>query len=200
MPTHIYLWHPIFVHFTLALLSISVLVFVAARLTGNIEWRRRLVAGAELNLWVGTALTVLTVIFGWLAFDSVPHEDTAHGDMELHRALALLTFGWFAVLALFSAWHRRQIGYPSIPFLIAMAIGLVGLLLTGMRGGELVFEHGLGVARATPSEYDSASTGPQSRDLKAASPEQADDGRAKGASNQGLSAPPPSHEGHHHQH
>ncbi len=76
MPTHIYLWHPIFVHFTLALLSVSVLLFVAARLTGNIEWRRRFVAGAELNLWGGTAITVLTVLFGWLAFDSVPHEDT----------------------------------------------------------------------------------------------------------------------------
>jgi uncharacterized membrane protein/Spy/CpxP family protein refolding chaperone len=205
MPTHIYLWHPIFVHFTLALLSVSVLLFVAARLTGDIEWRRRLVAGAELNLWGGAALTVLTVIFGWLAFDSVPHEDSAHGDMEIHRTLALLTFGWFAVLALFSAWHRRQVRYPSIPFLAAMAIGLGGLLLTGMRGGELVFEHGLGVAQAMAPEspavavqgaahpednhhgasHDSPYAGQQSRALKAFSTQEIDDlveGRGMGTS------------------
>jgi uncharacterized membrane protein/Spy/CpxP family protein refolding chaperone len=205
MPTHIYLWHPIFVHFTLALLCASVLLYFAARLTGNLEWRRRLVAGAELNLWGGTALTVLTVIFGWLAFDSVPHDDSAHGDMELHRALALATFGWFAVLALLSPWHRRQVGYPSMPFLAAMAIGLVGLVLTGMRGGELVFEHGLAVARATAPEspgvvahdaghpeddhhgasHDSPYAGQQSRALKALSAQEIDDlaeGRGMGTS------------------
>ncbi len=204
MPTHIYLWHPIFVHFTLALLCASVLLYIAARLTGNIEWRRRLLGAAELNLWGGTALTVLTVIFGWLAFDNVPHEDTAHEAMEIHRSLALATFGWFVVLAVSSAWHRRQARYPSIPFLTALAIGLVGLLLTGMRGGELVFEHGLAVARAAPSESSSAEiqnaerpggdhgtshdnpyAGQQSRDLKALSAQEIDDlveGRGMGTS------------------
>jgi uncharacterized membrane protein/Spy/CpxP family protein refolding chaperone len=205
MPTQIYHWHPIFVHFTLALLSASVLFYFAARLTGNTEWRRRLVAGAEMNLWGGTALTVLTVIFGWLAFASVPHEEAAHEVMEVHRALALATFGWFAVLALWSAWHRRHVRYPSIPFLTAMVIGLVGLLLTGMRGGELVFEHGLAVARATTSEsptvavqkaehpeddhhalsHDSPYAGQQARALKAFSTQEIDDlveGRGMGTS------------------
>src|SRR5258708_31477278 len=120
MATDFYLWHPSCVHFTLALLCASVLLYMAARLTGNIEWRRRLLAGAELNLWGGTALTVLTVIFGWLAFDSVPHEDAAHEVMEIHRSLALATFGWFVVLALLSGWHRLQARYPSFSFLTGM--------------------------------------------------------------------------------
>src|SRR5258706_2618053 len=184
MPTHIYLWHPIFVHFTLALLCASVLLYVAARLTGNAEWRRRLLAAAELNLWGGTALTVLTVVFGWLAFDNVPHEDSAHEVMEIHRLLALATFGWFVVLALLSAWHRRQARYPSFPFLTAMLIGLVGLVLTGMHGGELVFEHGLAVARVRVLESPAVA-------VHAVEP----------PAIRGYSAPPPPrHQVHHHPH
>lgn len=174
MPQQIYLWHPIFVHFTLALLCASVLFYLAARLVDNPDWRQRLVAAAELNLWVGTALTVLTVGFGWLAFESVPHEDSAHEAMQLHRNLALATFGWFAALTLFASWHRRGAHYPSIPFMIALLIGLGGLTLTGMRGGELVFEHGLAVAKVPTREM-----------------------RVTPGKN---AAPQPGHEGHSHSH
>ena len=159
MPTHIYLWHPIFVHFTLALLCASALLFFAARATSGPEWHRRFIAGAELNLWGGTALTFLTVTFGWLAFDTVPHDDAAHPVMDLHRTLALATFGWFVAIALLSAWARRRARYPSIPFLIALSIGVAGLIGTGMRGGELVYEHGVAVAgSARPARRAASAT------------------------------------------
>jgi len=148
MPQHVYLWHPIFVHFTLALWFASVLFYLAARLAGNAAWRARLLTAAELNLWAGTTLTVLTVGFGLLAYESVPHEDSAHEIMQLHRNLALVTFGWFASLAVISRWHRTRGDYPSVLFVTALLVGLAGLTLTGMRGGELVFKHGLGVERA----------------------------------------------------
>ena len=170
MPDHVYLWHPIFVHFTLALLCTSALLFVAARLVPAQEWHRRLISGAELNLWGGTALTLLTVAFGWLAFSSVPHDDAAHPVMELHRALALATFGWFVAVALLSVWLRRRAPYPSIPFLLALGVGVAGLVGTGIRGGEHVYQHGVAVD-SKPSS-----------DTPAAAPA------------------PPGHEGHHHHH
>jgi hypothetical protein len=57
MPQHIYQWHPIFVHFTIAPLAISAVLFAFAWRIGNPAWRTRLLAAAELNLWIGTAVT-----------------------------------------------------------------------------------------------------------------------------------------------
>src|SRR2546423_14127776 len=145
MPEHPYLWHPIFVHFTVALLIVAAFFYAAAALTKNEAWRPRLLNAGELNLWVGAALSTFTVALGAIAYGTVPHDDVAHEAMLAHRAWGLIAFAIYALLALLSIWHRKHRPYPSLLFAIAMLVGLVALGEAGLRGGQLVFEHGLGV-------------------------------------------------------
>jgi len=122
-------------------------LYVAAWLTKSETWIARLISAAEVNLWVGTVMTVFTVALGALAYTTVPHDDAAHGPMLAHRAWGLTTFAIFTGLALVSIWHRKLARYPSLLFAFAMLVGMAALTETGLRGGQLVFEHGLGVDR-----------------------------------------------------
>src|SRR5437870_1248918 len=108
MPIPPHLWHPILVHFTVALLATSTLLFLAAWFARHAAWRGRLVAAAELNLWIGVALTTVTAVLGWIAFDTVPHDDAVHDLMVRHRNVALLTFGGFIAMTAISIARRNR--------------------------------------------------------------------------------------------
>lgn len=171
MPQHLYQWHPIFVHFTIALLAISVVFFGLAWRIRSGEWHARLVHAAELDLWTGTALTTITAAFGWIAFETVPHDDGVHELMVRHRDFALATFAGFIVLTAASIWQRRRPGYPSLLFAAGLVTCLAILAATGLLGGQLVYEHGLAVERPTtvapltvaPSDEKPATAAPVER-------------------------------------
>jgi len=146
MPVHLYLWHPILVHFTAGLLSTSLLFFVIAWRVASDPWRSRLLTVAEWNLWFGTAVTVLTVAVGFIAFGTAPHEEAMVPLMEGHRDFALYTFAAFIAMAAISAWLRGKPGHPSPLFLAGLLVACILLVLTAGRGGDLVFEHGVGVS------------------------------------------------------
>jgi uncharacterized membrane protein len=141
-----YLWHPIFVHFSVALLTVATGFYLLASIFRKAALRGQWIAVAEWNLWVGFGLTACTLLFGWIAFNTVSHDsDAVHELMEAHALLALITFGGFAVLTLWSVRHRRSGGYPSWPFIGLLLICFGLLAATGWRGGDLVYRHGLAV-------------------------------------------------------
>jgi hypothetical protein len=87
----------------------------------------------------------LTVLFGWLAFNSVGHDDVAHERMLAHRNWALATTVIFAALALWSLWDHKERRYLSWVFAVLMVPASCSLLATALRGGDLVYGHGLAV-------------------------------------------------------
>ena len=91
-------WHPIFVHFTIALLSISALFYLA----GLITKKDVFYTVGKWNLWVGALITVGTVIAGLQAAGTVDHDAQSHAAMMNHRNWALGTASVFAVLAAWS--------------------------------------------------------------------------------------------------
>lgn len=145
-------WHPVFVHFTVALLSVAVVLHLLALARWPLAPLLRMEAQvvARWSLWLGAGLSLVTALTGWLAYNSVEHDDLSHIAMTDHRNWALVTLALFVVLAVWSLWHwltRRapNRGLSAVTFATLLAVGGVLLASTAWRGGELVYRYGLGV-------------------------------------------------------
>ena len=154
-------WHPIFVHFTVALLSLAVLLQLLARILPMASVRSEWLIVARWSLWLGTLLAIVTAIAGWYAYNSVAHDDVSHAAMTEHRNWALVTLALFSVLALWSLqrwWKQRapDQGKVGVVFLLGLTVGGVLLASTAWRGGELVYRHGLGVMSLPVVEVEEA--------------------------------------------
>ncbi|NQZ52855.1 MAG: DUF2231 domain-containing protein [Piscirickettsiaceae bacterium] len=147
-------WHPMLVHFTIALLSISVL-FYLARLFLPIEhrWRTQWLTMANWNLWVGCLFTIATVIAGWFAYNSVTHDAASHAAMTLHRNWALPTATLFLLLGISAINIAKQHRAPRCKFLSISVVAAMLLMVTGWLGAEAVYRYGLGVI-SLPDEVE----------------------------------------------
>lgn len=111
-------WHPIFVHFTVALLITSVGFYLLARFDFSEARQPRWSTLANWNLWAGAAITVLTVAAGIYAFYTVDHDTPSHEAMIEHRNWAIPTFLYFFAMATWAwrmahgAWRGRDGAYP----------------------------------------------------------------------------------------
>jgi uncharacterized membrane protein len=132
-----------FVHFTVALLSISAVFYLA----GLLFKKNNFLVVARWNLWIGALATIGTVLAGWYAYNTVTHDGPSHAAMTDHRNWALVTASIFILLALWAFWKQRGATTvnPAFVVIILFAAGL--LAITGYKGGEVVYRHGLGVMR-----------------------------------------------------
>lgn len=138
-------WHPLFVHFAVALLSMSTLFFVALKIPAMQSFNGQLKILAYWNLWFGTGFAIVTAIAGWFAYNSVAHDTPSHEAMTDHRNWALATLSVYIVIALWSLKQFKGIKSASITFTIAIILASALLVSTGWRGSEVVYRYGLGV-------------------------------------------------------
>ncbi len=138
-------WHPLFVHFTVALVTLSGVFFVGAKLFVNREFSEELLTVARWLLWCGGIFTLATVTAGFLAYYSVAHDSPSHIAMTTHRNWALVTalgificFGWSII-------HFRRRIKPPFTFIVSIIVVIILLATTAWHGGELVYRYGIGV-------------------------------------------------------
>jgi uncharacterized membrane protein/ketosteroid isomerase-like protein len=137
-------YHPMFVHFTVALLTTSLLFHLVSLIVSGAR-SETLAAAARWNFAVGVAFTIATVATGLLAYGSVNHDTPSHLAMTDHRNWALGTFVAFLAVAAW-AWFRERGRSPaSTGFVVLLALAAVLLSITAFKGGELVYRYGLGV-------------------------------------------------------
>jgi uncharacterized membrane protein len=138
-------WHPIFVHFTAALLFLASAMFLLGSIGHRKPWGNLVLLLGRWNLWIGVGISLITVATGLYAFNTVPHNDAAHDTMVMHRNWALSTACTFLLLAIWTyVLYRKGKSYsPVFVLLSTVAAGM--LTMTGYLGGELVFKHGVGV-------------------------------------------------------
>lgn len=136
-------WHPIFVHFTVGLLSISALLYCA----GMLLRKPNLLIVARWNLWIGATVTIGTVLAGFYAYNTVAHDGPSHAAMTDHKNWALVTASIFGVLALWSIIKHRGAKTVHLIFVVLILIASGLLAVTGFKGGEVVYRHGMGVMR-----------------------------------------------------
>ena len=186
-------WHPIFVHFTVAMLTSSVIMFIIGYVLHSVKWRDQMLIVAHWNFWIGTVSAVVTAIAGWFAYNSVAHDTVSHAAMTVHRNWALGTLAAIFVVAIWlimskRAWHQLSYGFLSVIFLTFSL-----LVTTSWYGGELVYRYGLGVLSMPMMKTEKNS---QSDDGQAHDGDKISDKETKVK----RESKPSGHDGHNHEH
>ena len=145
-------FHPIVVHFPIALTIIAFLLSIAAYARRSHPISAQLAAAGHFTLWLAAVGAVIAVLFGWLAFNSVNHDDAGHAAMLLHRAWAVPTAIGLILLASWDAWKYRVNEMISVPMLFVLFLLSQAIAVTAWLGGEVVYRHGIGVLSLPASE------------------------------------------------
>lgn len=143
-------WHPIFVHFTIALFSTSVGFYILAYFMTCVKFTQRHLAiefeiVARWCLWMTALVTLGTLGAGLYAYNTVHHDEISHIAMTNHRNLALITVSGIWLVTAWSIWRYYKQKALTWTFILLLFIVQGLLLSTGWRGGELVYRYGLGV-------------------------------------------------------
>jgi len=141
-------WHPIWVHFAIALLATGAAIYLV------FGWKPGKVAGAPSNalvvarwmLWLGAFSAVAALLTGYWASGTVAHDDVAHANMMVHRNWAFAATLFFTAVALLEYLRRNDVR-ASVFSALLLLVGSSTLLMTGLEGAENVYEYGLGVQR-----------------------------------------------------
>ncbi|OQW68708.1 MAG: hypothetical protein BVN34_08520 [Proteobacteria bacterium ST_bin12] len=148
-------FHPIVVHFPIALTIVSFLLSFAAYVRRNHPDSSQLAAAGHFTLWLAAIGAATAVLFGWLAFNSITnHDDAGHAAMLLHRSWAIPTAVGLILLASWDALKYRVNELISVPMLLLLFLLSQAIAITGWLGGEVVYRHGVGVL-SIPSSSNS---------------------------------------------
>ena len=140
-------WHPLAVHFPVALVMTATFFFLAGLvLKSNIS--KELLSASKWCLWGAGIAALVAAFFGWLAYNSVAHDEPSHAAMTLHRNWAVPTAIFIALLALYEYAIRDVWGQKKKGLVLTLLISASLLTsVTGWLGGEAVYRYGIGVLR-----------------------------------------------------
>jgi len=140
-------WHPIWVHFAVALLLTSAGLFLLRGWKTRQDKRQsQALIVARWTLWLGVIAATGALLTGFWASGSVTHDDVGHANMLVHRNWAFVAAAIFALAALVEYVKRNETRASILSIALVLA-GSVTLAVTGLKGAENVYVHGLGVQR-----------------------------------------------------
>lgn len=138
-------FHPMLVHFPIALLFASVLFDLASKAL----MRDSLREGTLWLLGLGLLGGIVAAIAGGQAEGAAEKAGVAEALIETHETLAYITLGITAILFLSRLLLRNRFSTRALAaYLVVATLGLVSVSATGHTGGNLVYEHGAGVNTA----------------------------------------------------
>jgi uncharacterized membrane protein len=147
-------FHPIFVHFTVALSAASLAFDVLAKIF-SVE---SLAAAGWWTLAAATLVTSFTLVSGLISRLRLSMEEsTARRFLRAHMALGPITFGFLIAMSVWRATIWMEAALASWTYLIAMGAVMLSITLQGYLGGELVYRFGAevrGSYRRLPIEDD----------------------------------------------
>lgn len=132
--------HPSLVHFPIALMPVAIVADLLAHVTGS----RRLAEVGRTLMPVAAASAAVASAAGLVAAVEVNAQGKAGDILATHRNMNLsLT----AVTTLMAAWRMGE-DEPSVGYLALGLAGLGALSYSAYLGGNMVYEHGVGVKPA----------------------------------------------------
>ena len=138
-------FHPITVHFPIALLVVSAGLSVVLRFKHIANLRET----SWLLLWIGTLGALVASVTGVIShFEATDLHDV----IETHQMWSFAVTVFFIALTIWrwrSRARRTDVGESPL-YLILILIGMIGLILSGMTGGDLVYDYGINVRGTNP--------------------------------------------------
>lgn len=135
-------YHPLVVHFPIALLIVFFILDVLGSLLSNANWRN-IAAGL---LYLGTISAVFAVAAGFIAANTVAHGGNVHAIMEHHEHLGVSVLVLAVLLSVWRFKFGERLKAGLNVFFLAMAAVLCVLLSLGADlGGLMVYHYGVAV-------------------------------------------------------
>lgn len=140
-------WHPMAVHFPLALTVTGALALSAARFAALERHGATLAVVGTWNLCLGAVGALLALGTGLAAVVSVELAPAARAAVGLHVRWAICASAALMLLAVWRGAGADPRSRPSRAFLIILWAVTAALLVTAYRGGQNVYRYGVGVAQ-----------------------------------------------------
>lgn len=133
--------HPILVHFPVAAWFFTTVGDIASLFMGEqVGW----VAGVFLV--IGTITAIFAMIAGLVELTKIDQQSIAMKIANQHMVLAMVSWSFYTV-SLFLRLDGTTLTQPGNLAILLSVIGLVVLCVAGWKGGQLVFEHGVGIRK-----------------------------------------------------
>ena len=140
-------WHPLVVHFPIALVLSAAALLLAARLLRNESLAATAATVGTWNLCLGALAALFALATGLGAVLDLDVSTAVHQAISVHVKWAMLTTLLLVLLALWRGAGATSQSRPSWLFLIVLVAASAALIFTGYRGGKNVFEYGVGVRK-----------------------------------------------------
>jgi uncharacterized membrane protein len=138
-------WHPMVVHFPLALVLTATALLMAARLTRRDSLAATVATVGTWNLCLGAAAALLALATGLGAVLDLTVGLAARQAISVHLKWAVVTTLVVVFLAVWRGAGKAKESRPSWVFIILLCGASAALVVTGYRGGENVYRYGVGV-------------------------------------------------------
>jgi uncharacterized membrane protein len=132
--------HPSLVHFPIALLPVAIGADAAAHVTDSRELR----AVGKFAIAAAAISAAVAGVFGFIAQEEVNVDGESLKSLQTHRTLNVFALGAMTTLAVARAATKR----PGLGYLVGGLATIAGVTYSAYLGGKLVYDHGVGVARA----------------------------------------------------
>ncbi len=141
-------WHPVVVHFPVALVITAALCLTVAFVLPRNRYAPVLATVGTWNLCIGAATVFLALGTGLGAAIGLHITAAAHAAVSAHVKSAFVTTVLVLLAALWRSVGVPPASRPSSVFMVILWMATASLLLTGYRGGRNVYVHGVGVEAA----------------------------------------------------
>lgn len=140
-------WHPMAVHFPLALSVTGALALSAAHRARPEGRAATLAVVGTWNLCLGAVGALLALGTGLAAVASLELAPSARAAVGLHVKWAIFTTAALVLLAVWRGAGLDSKSRPSRAFLVILWAVTAALIVTAYRGGQNVYRYGVGVAQ-----------------------------------------------------